>query len=221
MFEYDSFPGAGVERAGTSVPNYFDRLAFTDILESQALYRSNGLKVGTGPGGRGRAGDGSDAVVLHASCALAPFADGCSPKPTARSATTTSSLLSHAFAAKQPGGMDGIVGRDLRLNDEPYLVVGVLSEGFAFLDPEVRIFTPLAFDAKARSEEARHSQNHQMIGRLAGGRHRGTGHGSNRRPESAHHRARRARSKRHSSTPATAPSSSRSRPTSFGTSVLS
>ena len=24
---YDSFPGAGVERAGTSVPNYFDRLA--------------------------------------------------------------------------------------------------------------------------------------------------------------------------------------------------
>jgi len=37
VFEYDAFPGAGVERAGTSVPNYFDRLAFTDVFESQAL----------------------------------------------------------------------------------------------------------------------------------------------------------------------------------------
>src|SRR5262245_27124684 len=45
VFEYDSFPGAGVERAGTSVPNYFDRLAFSDVLESQALYRSDGFKV--------------------------------------------------------------------------------------------------------------------------------------------------------------------------------
>ena len=42
VFEYDAFPGAGVERAGTSVPNYFDRLAFKDVFESQALYRFGG-----------------------------------------------------------------------------------------------------------------------------------------------------------------------------------
>jgi putative ABC transport system permease protein len=168
VFEYDSFPGAGVERAGTSVPNYFDRLAFTDILESQALYRSNGLRVGTGPGAEDVPAmevTSSFFTVLRARAVrgrLFTEADG-------EVGHNHVVLLSHAFAAKQPGGMDGIVGRDLRLNDEPYLVVGVLSEGFAFLDPEVRIFTPLAFDAKARSEEARHSQNHQMIGRLAAG----------------------------------------------------
>jgi predicted permease len=168
VFEYDSFPGAGVERAGTSVPNYFDRLAFTDILESQALYRSNGLKVGTGPGAEDVPAMGvtpSFFTVLRARAVrgrLFTEADG-------EVGHNHVALVSHAFAAKQPGGTDGIVGRDLRLNDEPYLVVGVLPEGFAFLDPEVRIFTPLAFDAKARSEEERHSQNHQMIGRLAAG----------------------------------------------------
>src|SRR5512139_1250990 len=46
VFLYDSFPGAGVERAGTSVPNYLDRLALKDVFESQALYRSRGVDVG-------------------------------------------------------------------------------------------------------------------------------------------------------------------------------
>ncbi len=45
---YDGFPGAGVERAGTSVPNYFDRAKLTDVLESTALYRWDGAKVGQG-----------------------------------------------------------------------------------------------------------------------------------------------------------------------------
>ena len=45
---YDSFPGAGVERAGTSVPNYFDRLALTDVFDSQALYQCERLPCGPG-----------------------------------------------------------------------------------------------------------------------------------------------------------------------------
>src|SRR5512139_2771933 len=46
VFLYDSFPGAGVERAGTSIPNYIGRLAFRDVFESQALYQGRGLDVG-------------------------------------------------------------------------------------------------------------------------------------------------------------------------------
>ena len=53
VFEYDAFPGAGVERAGTSVPNYFDRRGMTDVLESQALYRFGGFKVGSGAAAEG------------------------------------------------------------------------------------------------------------------------------------------------------------------------
>ena len=53
VFEYDGFPGAGVERAGTSVPNYFDRRGMTDVFESQALYQFGGLAVGSGPGAEG------------------------------------------------------------------------------------------------------------------------------------------------------------------------
>ena len=33
------FPAPGVERAGTSVPNYFDRAPMTDVFDSVALYQ--------------------------------------------------------------------------------------------------------------------------------------------------------------------------------------
>ena len=47
---FDGFPGAGVERAGTSVPNYMDRRAMTDIFSSVALYQWSGYKFGQGAG---------------------------------------------------------------------------------------------------------------------------------------------------------------------------
>jgi hypothetical protein len=46
VYAYDSFPGAGVERAGASVPNYYDHRAMTDVFESAALYQWSGDRVG-------------------------------------------------------------------------------------------------------------------------------------------------------------------------------
>jgi predicted permease len=40
---------------------------------------------------------------------------------------------------------------------------------FTFLDPNVRVWVPLAFTDEERAEDRRHSQNHEMIGRLAPG----------------------------------------------------
>ena len=47
VFIYDGFPGAGVERAGMSVPNWVDRAALTDVFDSVALYRTRGFDAGT------------------------------------------------------------------------------------------------------------------------------------------------------------------------------
>jgi predicted permease len=168
VFEYDGFPGAGVERAGTSVPNYFDRREMTDVLESQALYQFGGFGVGSGEGAEGVAAlkvTPSFFQVLRARAARGRlFAEEDGEVGRNRVA-----LLEYSFATRQAGGIDGIVGRELLLDDQPYTVVGVLPEGFSFLNPDVRVFTPLAFGAEDRTEERRWSQNHQSIGRLASG----------------------------------------------------
>jgi predicted permease len=168
VFEYDAFPGAGVERAGTSVPNYYDRLAFTDVFESQALYQFSGAKVGTGPSAEGVSSMDVTPSFFHALRArsvrgrLFTEDDGT----TGRDHVV---VLSQDFAERMPGGLDGIVGQTLRLDDQPYLVVGVVSRDFLFLNPETRLWKPLAFTPEDRAEDRRYSQNHQAIGRLAPG----------------------------------------------------
>ena len=168
VFAYDAFPGAGVERAGTSVPNYLDRLAFTDVLEAQALYQFSGHRVGEGARAEGVASmtvTPSFFRVLRTRAArgrLFTEEDG----QAGRNRVT---VLSYDFASRQPGGIDGIVGRDLRLNDVQHTVVGVLPEDFRFLNPDLRLWVPIAFTAEQRAEPSRHSQNHELIGRLAPG----------------------------------------------------
>jgi predicted permease len=165
---FDGFPGAGVERAGTSVPNYFDRLALTEVLESQALYQFGGFRVGEGAGA-----EGVSALRVTPSFFRVLRTDAVRGRLfTEQEGTTGQSrvvLLSYAFAQRQPGGLDGIVGRELRMDNDLYTVVGVLPEAFKFLNPDLRVFVPLAFSDAERGEDRRWSQNHEEMGRLAAG----------------------------------------------------
>ena len=47
--------------------------------------------------------------------------------------------------------------------------MGVLPTAFTYLDPDVHLFTPLAFTPEQLAEDRRWSQNHEMIARLAPG----------------------------------------------------
>jgi predicted permease len=165
---FDGFPGAGVERAGTSVPNYIDRRAMTDAFSSVALYQWWGFKVGQGAGAEQVSSMNVTPSLFQVLGATAVRGRLFSEEEGTPGRNKVA-VLSHAFAARQPGGVGGAVGRTLRLNDEVYQVVGVLPESFHFLSAEVRMFTPLAFTPEELGEDRRWSQNHQMIGRLAPG----------------------------------------------------
>lgn len=168
VFSYDAFPGAGVERAGTSVPNYFDRTQMTDVFDSVALYQWWGYRVGQGGGAEGVSAMRVTSSFFHVLRAGALRGRVFTEEETTPGKNRVA-IVSQAFAEKQPEGIDGIIGKQLQLNDELHIVVGVMPATFSFLSPEVRVFTPLAFTAQERSEEARHSQNHQQIARLAPG----------------------------------------------------
>jgi predicted permease len=165
---FDGFPGAGVERAGTSVPNYFDRREMTDVFSAAGLYQYWGYKFGQGAGAENTA-------AMRFTPGFLPML-GAKPErgrlfleEEGTPGKEKVAILSHAFAAKQPGGVDAVVGRDVRLNDEIYRVVGVLPESFHFLSAETKIFTPLAFKPEERGEDRRYSQNHELLVRLAPG----------------------------------------------------
>src|SRR5688572_21339721 len=103
---YDGFPGAGVERAGTSVPNYMDRREMTDIFSSAALYQWSGFKFGQGAGSEQVSAmkvTPSFFQVLGAGAARGRLLSEDEGTPGKHKVA----VLSQAFAARQPGGLDG------------------------------------------------------------------------------------------------------------------
>jgi len=87
--------------------------------------------------------------------------------------TRYEAVLSHRLWVRRFGADPSVVGREIRLSDRPFLVVGILPENFrAFVRsgrqdvPE--IYTPLGYDLKL-PEACRGCQHLQMIGRLKPG----------------------------------------------------
>ena len=68
-------------------------------------------------------------------------------------------LLSDGLWRKQFGGDPSAVGRDLRLDGQPYTVVGVMPKAFQALAPGVALWRPLAFTPERKADSERHSNS--------------------------------------------------------------
>src|SRR4030095_6311511 len=109
VITYDSFPGAGVERAGESVPNYVDRAKLTEVFDSFALYQWAGYGVGQGASAEGVAAINvtpSFFRVLRA----APYRGRLFTQAEGTPGKNHVVIVSNAFAQKQTGGVDGSGG---------------------------------------------------------------------------------------------------------------
>lgn len=168
VLTYNTYPRAGVIRGGSGVPDYYDRLRDVTAFEQIAMYQDRGLTLG---------GEGSASRIL---------ATGVTPSffPLLRAQALRGRvfraeegeiggehkvILSYASWQRLFGGSDAAVGKDLRLNGVPYSIVGVMPADFLFLRADTQLWIPLAFTAKQKADESRHSNNWSMIGRLKPG----------------------------------------------------
>ena len=78
-------------------------------------------------------------------------------------------LLSYGFWQRKFGGADSAVGASIRLNGAQYDVVGVLPLDFSFIQSDTDLYMPAAFGPDDKSDERRHNNNWQMVGRLKAG----------------------------------------------------
>jgi putative ABC transport system permease protein len=76
-------------------------------------------------------------------------------------------ILSDGLWRRRFGGDRGIIGRSITLNDDPYLVIGVMPQGFEnVLDPSAALWTPLQYDM---SKDWAWGHHLRMVGRLRPG----------------------------------------------------
>jgi len=78
-------------------------------------------------------------------------------------------ILSYPYWQERYAGDPGVVGRQLRLDSRPYTIVGIMGKDLQLLEPDARLFVPLAFTAQDKSDDNRHNNSWDSIGRLRDG----------------------------------------------------
>ena len=100
-------------------------------------------------------------------CALSPAYGRAFSDAEGEAGADRKVILSDNLSRSLFGRPEATLGRDVRINGQPFTVVGVMPVGFNFIDPEVSLWIPAAFTPAER--EQRHSNNWQSIGRLKPG----------------------------------------------------
>jgi predicted permease len=161
------YPKAGADFGyNSSSGDYYDRLCDVHAFSDQALFRTNGQTIeiqGTPERVTGMSATPSLFRLLRVSPAYGRAFTEAEGEP----GNERKAILSDGLSRQLFGGAEPALGRNIRLSGQPYTVVGVMPAGFNFIDPEVRLWTPVAFSVKDR--EVRHSNNWQDIGRLKPG----------------------------------------------------
>jgi predicted permease len=167
---FNAYPGAGVERASNGVPDYYDRLAGVPALESLAMYRTSGVTIGGQ--GRGEPERVSSMPVTPSFFRLLhgqAFRGRLFAEEDAEPGRERKVVLSYGLWQSRFAGRDEAIGDTLRVNGNAYEIIGVMPRGWNFIDPDIVLWTPAAFPPAMRSDDQRHSNNWQQIGRLKAG----------------------------------------------------
>ena len=163
---YNAYPGAGLADGGsTGVPDYYDRLRETTAFQEQALYNTRGVTLA-------QEGSPQRVIAMAATPSLLrmlkvqPVLGRIFSEEDGEVGKTSKVVLTHASWHELFGGRLDVIGRDLRINGESHEIVGVLPRGFGFLDPDVKLWLPIAFTAADRADDRRHSNNWSYVARL-------------------------------------------------------
>ncbi len=163
------YPGAGDEiaQSNSSAPDYYDRLRETTVFDEQAMYNSSDVSVDQ---------DGTPARVRIMNVTpsffrllqVAPRLGRIFTDAEGELGSEKEVILSQGFWQSQFGGRADAVGRDLRIDGQPYRVVGVMPPEFiTFTTADVMLWRPLAFTPERKQQ--RHSNNWRNIARLKPG----------------------------------------------------
>jgi hypothetical protein len=161
------YPKAGSESSYDSASgDYYDRLRDVHVFSEQAMFRTSGRTLeiqGTPQRVTGMLATPSLFRLLRVPPAIGRAFTDAEGEPGA----DHEAILSDGLSRRLFGSPQAALGRSIRLNSEIYQVVGVMPAEFNFVNPEVRLWTPLAFTQQQR--EVHHSNNFLSIGRLKPG----------------------------------------------------
>lgn len=164
---YNSYPTNGLDYAGSSIPDYLDRRT-APALADLALYSPSSFSFADTSGPERLMGSRAT-PSLFSTLRVQPALGRAYTEAESQTGADQVVMLSHELWRTHFAADPAIVGREIRLNDLAYRVVGVMPVGFAFPDRETALWVPYAFSAEQRSDDERGNEYSASIGRLRDG----------------------------------------------------
>ena len=163
---HNAYPGAGIKRGNASIANYFERREAIEAFESVSLHTEYPFTLGEGVSSRRvETARVTPEFFRTLGVRLAmgrDFTDEELDYATGRVAIITDRFWRSYFSADP-----NVLGRTFRLHTFPITVIGVLPPGFRYLSSKAEIYCPYSHYRDRREPNHRHSNNSQMIARLA------------------------------------------------------
>ncbi|MCB1565424.1 MAG: ABC transporter permease [Xanthomonadales bacterium] len=166
---HNSYPKMGLEYASSSVPDYLDRREQAEALDDLAMYDWTSYSLST-------AGERAEAVralratpSLFSTLGVKAAMGRALIEDDGKVGNDHVVVLSDSLWRNRFNADPGLVGRDIRLNSEPYRVVGVMPAGFAFPDRNAKLWTSYAITPGEASDFQRGSEHVATLGRLKAG----------------------------------------------------
>jgi predicted permease len=165
---FNSYPGAGVDRSASSIPNYYDRRHSISAFSSVFIYQESSNLVG----------DSASPTRVPTARVSPEFFDTLKV-PLALGRTFTEAQLAYGpdsvaiitdgYWRAHFNADPNVIGRTFLNDGLPVTVVGVAPPGFRYLSSRAEFFRPAAHDPGEASIQNRHSNNWDMVARLAPG----------------------------------------------------
>jgi predicted permease len=168
VYMYNSYPGAGAPRVGTAGPDYFDRQEAVPALDMLGAFQ-NGQRTFGDPNGPEQLNLLVATPSFYRILQVNPAVGRIFTDEEGEEGKDRKVLLSYGFWQRKFAGNRSVIGQTVQLSGAPFEVVGVMPDGFNFLRNDLDLFLPLSFNAQTKSDQARHNNNFQMIGRLKDG----------------------------------------------------
>lgn len=165
---YNGYPKAGVDHAGASTPNYYERkgaiAAFTEI----AVYRGGSAILGEA-GSPERISMGQATPSFFRILGVQPQLGRFFTEEENEYGKSDVMVLTDAQWRTRFNADPAAIGRSIRVNNVPVTIIGVLPPKFQFLSSDARFWQPFPSSKEERDPHNRHSNNMEMIARLKPG----------------------------------------------------
>jgi len=167
---FNTYPKAGVERDGSSLTNYYERRGRIPAFSSLALYSDATAIVGEA-GATKREQIARVSPDLFSTLGGGPVMGRSFTEEETTFQTDKMVILTDVYWRQHFDAGRQAIGSQIRVDGNPYTVVGVLAPGFRFLSSEARLYFPLSSRPEDRGPGQRHSggNSRHMIARLKPG----------------------------------------------------